>query len=445
MTVGGLRGRGPDGIADVVVVGGGPAGSTVATLLGRAGYEVVLVERHERPRDHVGELILPSVNMILHRMGLLETVDGQGFVRREGLAWTGPCTRPGEAPRVRAADFPPPRALRRYGYNVERSAFDHLLQRAARDAGVRLESASATRVVFDGEHAIGVTVSGSVGSTVERGRFVVDATGRRCLVASQLGLRVRDSSRRQCAIYTWVRGADYAWPDGFAYAFVHRLHGNSAWAWQIPLREGLSSVGLVMDAREIRAAAGDYDTLLRRIIRDNPALEPHLSRVRRERPWIVEGDYSYQVARLSGPGWLLVGDAAGFIDPIFASGVDIAMHSAFFAYQALVPLLRLATWTPQDEAFQLREYEARLIRGTTMWRRLVEAFYDRPDAVATVATDERRRPGVARVVQGNLYDLQNLDIAEELLAAMTGEGLGGGSALPGQPSTAATVTVQMRS
>jgi FADH2 O2-dependent halogenase len=383
--------------------------------------------------------------MILHRMGLLETVDGQGFVRREGVAWTGPCTRPGEAQRVRAADFPPPRALRRYGYNVERSAFDHILQRAARDAGVRLECGSATRVVFDGEHAIGVTVSGSLGSTVKQGRFVVDATGRRCLFASQLGLRVRDASRRQCAVYTWVRGADYGWSDGLGYAFVHRLRENSAWAWQIPLREGLSSVGLVMDAREIRAAAGDYDTLLRRTLRDNPAIEPHLSRVRRERPWIVEGDYSYQVARLSGPGWVLVGDAAGFIDPVFASGVDVAMHSALFAYQALVPLLELATWTPQDEAFQLREYESRLNRGTTMWRRLVEAFYDRPDAVAAVATDERRRRSVARVVQGNPYDVQNLDIAEELLAAMTHGGLGGGSALPEQRSTTKTVTLQMRS
>ncbi len=444
MTVRGSSRVGPDNVADVVVVGGGPAGSTAAMLLARAGYEVVLLERHSKPRHHVGELILPSVNMILHRMGLLEVVDGQGFVRREGVAWTGPCTRPGEAPRIRAADYPPPRALRRYGYNVERVAFDHLLLQAARREGVRVEAASATSVVFDGERAVGVNASDPRGSALERGRFIIDATGRRCLVASQLGLKVRDPSRQRCAVYTWVRGADYGRPDGLAYAFVHRLREDSCWAWQIPLRERLSSIGLVMDAREIRAAAGDYDRLLGRLLRDNRALEPHLGGIRRERPWIVEGDYTYQVSRLSGPGWVLIGDAAGFIDPVFASGVDIAMHSAFFAYQALVPLLRLARWTSQDEAFQMREYEARVIRGTTIWRRLVEAFYDRPHAVAAIAGDERRRPAVARVVQGNLFDVQNLDIAEDLLAALIG-GPDDRLALPAQPLEIAPVTDQMRS
>jgi 1H-pyrrole-2-carbonyl-[peptidyl-carrier protein] chlorinase len=403
---------------DVVIVGGGPAGSTLGFLLARAGYQVVLLERDQHPRDHVGELILPSVNMILQRVGLLEDIDRAGFVRREGLAWTGPCLGEGDLTAIRAADYPPPRALRRYGYNVERSAFDHLLLQNAQRAGVRVERGVGRAVIFAAGRAVGVHVYGPDGPRRQPARFVVDASGRRCLLGSQLGYKVRDQMQRQCAVYSWFRGASYGPPDGAHYAVLHKLRRDRAWAWQIPLRNGLSSVGLVVDRREFPRSAHELDAFYRQVLTDNPTVVSFLGAAERARTWTVEGDYSYRLKRLTGHGWLMVGDAAGFIDPVFASGVDIAMHSAFFAYQALLPLFRLGEWSDDDEAFQLHRYEERVARGLAVWRRMVGLFYERPAVVAAIAGQPHRHPAIARLLQGNPYDIQNLEIANTVFSAI---------------------------
>jgi 1H-pyrrole-2-carbonyl-[peptidyl-carrier protein] chlorinase len=406
-----------DGPADVVIVGGGPAGSTLGFLLATAGYRVVLLERLAFPRDHVGELILPSVNMILHRIGLLETIDRLDFVRREGLAWTGPCLRHRELPTIRAADFPPPRALRPYGYNVERSAFDHILLQNARRGGVRVERGTARSVIFEAGRAVGVQVHSPRGLHRLLARFVIDASGRRCLLGSQLGYRVRDQSQGQCALYSWFREARYG-PDGIRYAILHLLRRDRGWAWQIPLRSGLSSVGLVVDRREFPRNANEYDAFYRQVLVDSPAIVPYLDEAKRVRRWTVEGDYSYRLMQMTGKGWLLIGDAAGFIDPVFASGVDIAMHSAFFAYQALLPLLRLGEWRDDDETFQLRRYEERVSRGMAIWHQMVGLFYERPAVISAIAAQAHHHPAIARLLQGNPYDVQNIDIADGVFRAV---------------------------
>lgn len=404
---------------DVVIVGGGPAGSTLGTLLANAGYDAVLLERERHPRDHVGELIQPSVNAILHRIGLLEDVDKHGFARREGLAWTGPCLRDGQVTAIRPADFPPPRALRRYGYNVDRSAFDLLLLRHAERAGVRLLQGAASKVMFEGGRAVGIEVRDPCGQRQVRARFVVDASGRRSLLGSQLGLKVRESSLQQCALYSWFRGAKCG-PFNEQFAFLHLLRGNMAWAWQIPLGGGLTSVGLVVDRREFPRNA-EYDAFFRRIVKTNPTVQPFLEGAHLARPWAVEGDYSYRMERMTGRGWLLVGDAAGFIDPVFASGVDIAMHSAFFAYQALLPLLRLERWSDDDEMFQAHRYEDRVRRGMGVWRHMVDAFYQRPAAVGRVAGQVDQHAMISRLLQGNPYEIQNNDIADNVFHALSRE------------------------
>jgi FADH2 O2-dependent halogenase len=404
---------------EVLIIGGGPAGSTLGFLLARAGYQVMLIEREPHPRDHVGELILPSVNMILHRIELLEDVEAAGFPHREGLAWTGPCLGNGVRGAICAADFPPPRALRRYGYNVERSAFDHILLTNAQRVGVRLVHGLARDVVFENGRAVGVrVVHDRHREELLPATFVVDASGRRCLLGSQLGYKVKSESNRQCAVYSWFRGAEYGPADGAMYAIVHHLQRERAWAWQIPLRNEVSSVGLVVDAKMFPRVPEEFDAWYRQVLAENPTVVPFLAGAERMREWIVEADYSYRLQRIIGPGWLLVGDAAGFIDPVFASGVDIAMHSAFFAYQALVPLLRLGRWNDDDEAFQLHRYEERLERGLTVWRRMVQLFYKRPEALATAASEPARHPALARLLQGNPYEVQNIDIAEAVFRAL---------------------------
>src|SRR6266436_5920727 len=173
---------------DVIIAGGGPAGATLGALLAMAGRPTMILERAPHPRDHVGELLLPSVNMILHRIGLLGEMNDRGFAQRDGLAWTHH-GRSG-ALYVRTADFPPPRALLPYGFNVDRAAFDCMLLRRAESLGAQvLEGVSARRVLFDRGRAVGVRVQHADGSSADvMARFVVDASGRRALLGSQLGL-----------------------------------------------------------------------------------------------------------------------------------------------------------------------------------------------------------------------------------------------------------------
>lgn len=404
---------------EVLIIGAGPAGSTLATLLAAAGHPPLVLERRVEAYEHVGELVLPSVNAILHRMGLLDTVDAEGFVRRAGIAWAGSCAAPTSALSIRTADFPPPRALRRYGFNVERSVFDELLLQQAERAGARLcRGVTVDRVVFEADRAVAVDVT-DAGAERRRvsSHLVVDASGRRSVLAAQLRLKVRGAVNGRHAMYSWFEGAPPSdVDDGFA--VVRSLGGDGAWMWQIPLRRGTTSIGLVLNRGKVGRHDSERDHAFREATASVRSLAMQLADTRRVQPWSVTGNYSYDVRQVTGTGWMVIGDAAGFVDPIFASGVDIAMHSAFFAYQALLPLLHLSRWSREDERFQMHEYEERLRRGLAIWRRLVGAFYQRPSDMWCLASQTEHLPSVARVLQGNPYELQNLQIADELLSCL---------------------------
>jgi 2-polyprenyl-6-methoxyphenol hydroxylase-like FAD-dependent oxidoreductase len=146
----------------------------------------------------------------------------------------------------------------------------------------------------------------------------------------------------------------------------------------------------------------------------NTALSKALSRASRLAPWQTTADFAYTLDRLWGRGWLAIGDACGFLDPIFASGVDVAMHSAVFAYEAMLPLLMLGTWTEADETYALSKYEERVRQGLRIWAEAVELFYRVPSALARLACDPSYVPGVCRFLQGNPYEMQNAMIATRL-------------------------------
>lgn len=396
---------------EVVIIGAGPAGATLACLLAASGHRTALVKSVEAPGDRVGELLPPSVNAILHRIGLLEAVDAR-FARRDGLGWTGPRTPPGTLLDIPVGTHPPPRALRPYGFNVERRLFDRMLQQQACSLGAHLEHATARRVVFEEGRAAAVDVCDSTG-IVSRliGRFIVDASGRRCLLGAQLNLIRRQQSRRQCAIYSWFRGVD-ALGARETYAVLHTLRPGREWAWQIPLRDDVTSIGVVLPCE--RLCGRDRDETLWAIIQQHAALSKALSSASRLAPWQTTGDYAYSLERMWGSGWLTVGDACGFIDPIFASGVDVAMHSAVFAYEAMLPLLMLGTWTEADETYALSKYDERVRQGMRIWAEAVELFYRAPAALRRLACDPSSVPGVCRFLQGNPYEMQNAIIARRL-------------------------------
>ena len=326
--------------APIVVVGGGPAGSCVSTLLARRDHRVTLLERERFPRDHVGESLLPASIPILDDLGVLDDVERAGFVRKRGatMVW-------GSDPEPWSWYFSETNVSNPHSYQVWRPEFDAILLDNARRHGVEVrEGFQATDVVFDaGGTAVGVRgrpADHSGCETETAAAYVIDATGQGGLLARRLGLRQWDDFFRNLAVYGYFAGGARLPSPDEGNIFIESQPGG--WLWNIPLREGWSSVGAVVDSvagQETIRRLGAREYLLSQI-----AAAPRMAGLLSEANLVGEPavlrDWSYRCKSLSGPGYMLVGDAACFIDPLFSSGVHLALTSATLAAAAVTSALR---------------------------------------------------------------------------------------------------------
>ena len=317
---------------DVVVIGGGPAGSTVATLLAQAGLDVLLCERERFPRPHVGESLLPATLAILEDIGVLPEVAAAGFVRKHGatLCW-------GRESEPWSWYFKETNRRFPHSYQVWRPRFDQILLDHSRASGAAVrEGAPVREVLFDGDRAYGVRLAD--GSAI-RGAMVVDASGQQSLLARQQRLKNWDPFFRNLAVYGYFDDAGHldAPDDGNIFIESHA----DGWTWKIPLAEGRSSVGAVVDrdvgARRIRQSglAGFF----REQIEASPRVAALLRGAGSQVPPVAVGDWSYAASRMTGPGYVLVGDAACFVDPLFSTGVHLAISGAHLAAAYVVSAL----------------------------------------------------------------------------------------------------------
>jgi FADH2 O2-dependent halogenase len=313
-------------------------------------------------------------------------------------------------------EFPPPGATQLHTYNVERDAFDTMLLRHAHEKGARvLQGVRVSRVLFEGDRAVGVRAQVQDGWERDlTARFVVDASGRRCLLANQLRLKRKDPVFNQYGIYSWFRNVEPNPPGTEGMLFLHFLGLERAWAWQIPLRRGVWSVGVVTDKTDFTKSGKSHEEFFASLVRRNRNLSHNLRRAERIRPWWIEGDYSYKIERYSGPGWLMVGDALRFVDPIFSTGVDVAAYSALYAFEAIDAVLR----GKQDEDRAVREFERRMGEGVEAWYDLIDLFYRLQNLFTVFAVRRRFRESVVRILQGNLYMPDTLRRARQIIALM---------------------------
>jgi FADH2 O2-dependent halogenase len=400
---------------DVVIIGGGPAGTVLACLLAQAGRSVLVIERDIHPRDHVGESLTPSTNPIFKRIGFLEKMEDVGFVHKPGACWTAPRAPVGKFVEIRLAEFPPPGALQPYTYNVERDVFDAMLIRHAHESGAKvLQGVRVEEVLFEDGRAVGVRARVADGWEREiRAKLVVDASGRRCILASQLGLKKKDPEFNQFGIFSWFRGVEPPPPGYEGMLFLHFLGLERAWAWQIPLRNGIWSVGMVTDKADFKKAKVSNEAFFDDLVARNRSLRHNMRNAERIRPFWVEGDYSYRVDQLSGPGWLLVGDALRFVDPIFSTGVDVAAYSALYAFEAVDAVLSGA-----EEGEEFAGYESRVTGGVEAWYELISLFYKLQNLFTFFAVKRRHRENVVRILQGNLYMPESLERARSMIDLM---------------------------
>jgi flavin-dependent dehydrogenase len=394
---------------DVGIIGGGPAGSTLASYLARAGVKCVVLEREMFPRPHVGESLVPATTRVLDEIGFLPQMEEAGFVHKYGAVWTSTHTRRafnskfGEDyfAEVRLDEAEQPGVHQHHTYHVDRGKFDLLLLKHAEEMGATVcQGIVVQRVDFQpDEHPEIVTSLG--GKEIRfRVRIVADASGRRTLLGSQLKLKVKDPHFDQFAIHSWFEDFDRSDSPLQDYIFIHFLPMLDTWVWQIPITDRITSFGMVTQRKHFAGTKETREEFFWQCVSTRPELHEKLRQARRIRPFKEEGDYSYSMKQLSGDGFVLVGDAGRFVDPIFSSGVSIALNSARLASQAI--LKALASGDVSAPNFQ--EFEAAMRRGTSTWYKFITLYYRLNLLYTLFLRDTRYRLDIVRLLQGEVWD-----------------------------------------
>ena len=357
---------------DVIIMGGGPAGSSIASILSREGRSVVLFEREVFPRHHIGESLMTDTYWTFRRMGLLEKLRESPFVRKYSVQFAnaaGKESRPFyffEAQHHESA----------VTWQVTRAQFDHLLiNHAAEQGAVVHQGTGVKQVLFDGDRAIGVEVQFADGTREQFfAKVVVDATGQSAMLSNKFRWRVRDPKLKKAVLYSYFKGA-HREPDlnGGATLVLRTEHGSGGWFWFIPLENNITSVGIVADPEYLLKNRGqDLAKILQEEI---DKCEPCRRRVaggtRVDKIYSIL-DYSYRSKRNAGNGFILIGDAYGFLDPIYSSGVLLALKMAELAADAIHDAFN----NDDFSAERLGQYQTKLDRGIESMRKLVYAFYN---------------------------------------------------------------------
>jgi flavin-dependent dehydrogenase len=355
---------------DVVVIGGGPAGSTVSTLIAQRGYSIGLFERETFPRFHIGESLIPETYWVFRRLNMLEKMQKSHFVKKYSVQFVNSTGK--ESAPFYFHDNKPHECSQTW--QVVRSEFDQMMLDNAREHGVEAhEGVHVVEVLFDGDRAIGVKIKDADGCRHIHARVVVDASGQAALLQNRFKLRVWDPILNKGAIWTYWQAAyrDTGRDEGAT--MVLQTEDRKGWFWYIPQHDDVVSVGVVAPFDYLFKGRGnDHEATYLQEVERCPAVKKRIEGATRATGYFVTRDYSYRSTRVAGDGWVLVGDAFGFLDPLYSSGVLLALKSGELAADAIVN-----GFEKQDTSeAQLGRWGDDFNRGVDRMRRLVCEYYD---------------------------------------------------------------------
>ena len=355
---------------DCIVIGGGPAGCTASALLAEAGHSTLLLEREKVPRFHVGESLMPEIYWIFERLGLLEKMKDSDFVEKYSVQFIN---HSGRESQPFFFDQHDPRDCSRT-WQVERGKFDKMLfdHAAERGADCR-DQTRVTDVSFDDHDRFSsVQLQTAAGESQQvSGQVLVDATGQQALLANRLKLRNDNPLLRKAAIWTYFKNARREEGKHGGATIILHTEKKDSWFWFIPLANDVTSVGVVADHEYLLKGRGSIEETFAEELALCSAMQERLADATQTDDLHVAKEFSYTTTQQSGDGWVLTGDAYGFIDPIYSSGVYFAMKSGELAADAIVE-----GFAKDDlSASQLGKWSAEFDAGTNWIRKLVDKYY----------------------------------------------------------------------
>jgi 1H-pyrrole-2-carbonyl-[peptidyl-carrier protein] chlorinase len=410
---------------DIGIIGGGPAGSSLAAYLAKAGVSCVVLEKELFPRPHVGESLVPSSTRVFNELGFLEQMEEAKFPHKYGAVWTAreqarayEVDWEGLSPdcyaEVRFEEREQPGVNKNYTYHVDRGKFDLLLLQHANKLGAAVyEGIRVSGVDFSPTQPIIRFTMGrkEMGVSV---RMVVDASGRQTLLGNQLKLKVTDPVFDQYAIHTWFGGYDrraLAKSDARGdYIYIHFLPVSNSWMWQIPITEEITSIGVVTQKKNFAGSKQDREKFFWNSVATRPSLADALQRASRLRGFKEEGDYSYAMTQICGDRFLLIGDAGRFVDPIFSTGVSIALNSSRFAYKDILGALEHNDFSRGS----FKTFETTILRGTKNWYDFISVYYRLNVLFTYFITEKRYRLDVLKLLQGDVYDEEQPPVLDKM-------------------------------
>jgi flavin-dependent dehydrogenase len=355
---------------DILVIGGGPAGSTVSTLLAQRGYRVDLYERDRFPRFHIGESLIPETYWVFQRLKMLDKMKASHFVKKYSVQFVsanGKVSAP-----FNFWDNKPHECSQTW--QVIRSEFDMMMLENAREQGVTVhQPARVLDVIFEKDQAVGARIQMENGTEEEvRAQVVVDASGQSTMLQNRFKLRLWDPVLNKGAIWTYWEGA-YRAPgqDGGA-TLVIQTPNKKGWWWYIPQHDNTVSVGVVAPFDYLFKGRGSHEQVYSEEVEACPAVKERISIGKRAAGYFATKDYSYRSKQVAGPGWVLIGDAFGFLDPLYSSGVLLALKSGELAADAIAEGLAKG----DVSADQLGKWGSLFNQGVDRMRRLVCEYYD---------------------------------------------------------------------
>ena len=356
---------------DAIVIGGGPGGSTASALLAQYGYRVLLLEREFVPRYHIGESLIPYSWFTLNRLGVLDWLRHSANPKKYSVQFvsiTGKVSQP-------FYFFQTIKHECSMTWQVWRGEFDAMLLDNARSKGVEIRQGVTVRdVLMEGSRVVGVradTKEGAKGEEI-RAKVVVDATGRDSLLTRKFGWKDRDAELNKIAVWSYYKGAlrDPGLDEG---ATTVAYVPQKGWFWYIPMAGGIVSVGVVGEPGYLYRDTRDPDAIYQREVQDCAWIRRHVEVGTQCEPVRVTGEYSYHSKQIAGDGFCLVGDAFAFLDPLFSTGVFLALKSGEMSADAIHAAL---STTGEVSAAHFNDYLARQRHAVKSFRNLVLSFYD---------------------------------------------------------------------